>query len=85
MEEVRGLLNSGVNPNWLKSIGLNYRLATQYLLAKNHSTIDELKQTIKFKTHAYARRQLTWFRHHGDVKWVKNYTQAEKSAKKFLG
>lgn len=82
--EVGGLLKSGINLKWLKSIGLNYRLATEHILKKDPETLEELKQAIKFKTHALARRQLTWFRHHGNVKWVPSYKEAEKIAKCFL-
>jgi len=32
VEEVQGLLKSGVDPKWLEKIGLEYRLLTKYLL-----------------------------------------------------
>ncbi|OGD56135.1 tRNA (adenosine(37)-N6)-dimethylallyltransferase MiaA [Candidatus Berkelbacteria bacterium RBG_13_40_8] len=47
-------------------------------------TLKEAVQKIKFNTHAYVRRQETWFRHDKNVKWVKNISQAEKLIKKFL-
>jgi len=33
VEEVQGLLDSGVDPNWLISLGLEYRFITEYLLS----------------------------------------------------
>lgn len=83
IEEVRGLVDSGINADWLKSIGLNYRLTSEFIL-NNETDIEKLKQEIKFKTHGYARRQLTWFRRFKDIKWVKNTEKAEDLLKNFL-
>ncbi len=44
----------------------------------------QMAQELKYKIHAYARRQMTWFHHHGNVKWVSNHKEAEKTTKKFL-
>lgn len=47
----------------------------------------ELKEAItkiKTNTHAYVRRQETWFRKNTDIKWVQKYEDAEKLIQKFL-
>jgi len=83
IEEVRKLLASGVSSNWLKKIGLNYGLITEYLESSD-DRVDKLKKEIKFKTHAYARRQLTWFHRFEEIKWVKSKKEAEKLVRNFL-
>lgn len=91
IREVKGLLKSGVDPKWLESIGLEYRLLTQYLLKnrktkelKNDPEFLEMKQKMKFAIHAYARRQLTWFRRFPEVVWYTDMKSAEKEIRKFL-
>ncbi len=39
---------------------------------------------IQFRTHAYARRQMTWFRKEKNVRWIKTGNMARKLARKFL-
>lgn len=83
LEEVRGLIEAGVDLNWLKSIGLNYRLVSEFVTG-GEGDLEKLKQDIKYRTHALARRQLTWFRRFGDIKWVKNREEAKQLIEKFL-
>jgi tRNA dimethylallyltransferase len=64
----------------LNSIG--YREIIDYLEGKQ--TLKEAIQKIKFNTHDYARRQLTWFRKDRNIKWVTNYDQAERLIRRFL-
>ncbi len=47
-------------------------------------SLKEAVQKIKFNTHAYVRRQETWFRRDKNIKWVKNISQAERLIKRFL-
>lgn len=44
----------------------------------------EMAQELKWKTHAYARRQLTWFHRFEEIKWVKINKEAEKLVAEFL-
>lgn len=83
VEEVKGLLDSGVNPQWLISLGLEYKLLTEHLIGKIFD-LDEALQELKYATHAFARRQETWFNHHGDVKWISNQGEAVKLVNKFI-
>lgn len=62
--------------------GIGYRQICDYL--KGETTLSLAVEQIKKDTRHYAKRQLTWWRHHGDVKWIKNKTQAFKQVEKFL-
>jgi tRNA dimethylallyltransferase len=108
LEEVAGLLQSGVNPKWLEKLGLEYRIISNFLLkhqrtrdnlrtncnnqiskikTNNHMSsaeFEQMTQELKYKIHAYARRQTTWFKRFPEIKWVKNSNQAKKLARDFL-
>ena len=43
-----------------------------------------MAQELKYKTHAYARRQLTWLRKQEGVIWVKGAKEAEKLVDEFI-
>jgi tRNA dimethylallyltransferase len=62
--------------------GIGYREVGDYL--NGVYGISEAAQRIKFRTHAYARRQMTWFRRDKRIKWIKNYKEAENKIKKWL-
>lgn len=81
--EVKGLLDSGVSPAWLISLGLEYKYLTEYLIGKIPDR-DQAIQKLKFAIHHYARRQLIWFRHHGYIHWVLDKDEAVSLVKKFV-
>lgn len=83
LEEVRGLIESGVNPSWLEKLGLEYRVISRYITSGSDD-FEIMKQNLKWKIHAYARRQITWFRRFKKIKWVKDEKQAEKLVVKFF-
>lgn len=83
IEEVQRLIDAGVDVKWLEKIGLEYRILTKYLIEKS-SDFDEMKQRMKFAIHAYARRQLTWFRRFPEIIWCKDLRSAEKEIVNFL-
>ncbi|MEI6498765.1 MAG: tRNA (adenosine(37)-N6)-dimethylallyltransferase MiaA [bacterium] len=94
LEEVIGLLTSGVSPEWLIGLGLEYREITNYVLSEKQSQpltqmredndFFEMKQQLKYKSHQFARRQLTWFRRFPTIKWASEYREVEKIVKKYL-
>jgi tRNA dimethylallyltransferase len=94
LEEVEGLIDSGVSTDWLIGLGLEYRTITQYILASRASKASEadraseaflkMKQELKYKIHQFARRQLTWFRRFPDIRWVKSYGEAEGLVGKYI-
>ncbi len=62
--------------------GIGYQEIGLYL--KNKITLDEAVQKIKFRTHQYARRQMTWFRRDRRIRWVGNYRETERVIENFL-
>jgi tRNA dimethylallyltransferase len=77
LEEVKYLIASGVDKDWLLGLGLEYRVIGSYILNKNQS-FEEMKQELKHKIHAFARRQLTWFRRFPEIIWCKDLKSTEK-------
>lgn len=83
IEEVEKLINKDkVNSKWLENLGLEYRYITKYVLGEL-SKKDAIEQ-LKFASHNFARRQMTWFRKNEKIHWIKNQSQAEKELKKFI-
>ncbi len=69
LEEVQGLLNQGVSPDFLIGLGLEYRFITLYLtgvIPEFHQMRSELAQAIR----KFAKRQMTWFRRCPDILWL---------------
>ncbi|TSC92948.1 MAG: tRNA dimethylallyltransferase [Candidatus Berkelbacteria bacterium Licking1014_85] len=82
IKEIRDLISSGISKAWLKNLGLEYKLITEYLEAKY--TRDEMIQKLKFEIHAFCRRQLTWYRQNKDIIWIDNFTQAKSLVNDFM-
>ena len=75
IEENKKLLKKyGSKPYSMSGIG--YQEVILYL--KNKITLEEVKELIKIHTRQYAKRQITWFKRDKKIKWIKNYSQAEK-------
>jgi tRNA dimethylallyltransferase len=72
IEEVEGLIASGVDPDRLKFYGLEYKLITQFLLKE----IDRpaMFNQLNIAIHQFSKRQATWFRkmeRNGfDINWI---------------
>lgn len=60
IEEIEGLLNSGLTPDQLIYYGLEYKFITEHLQGK--WTKDELFARLNTAIHRFAKRQLTFFR-----------------------
>lgn len=81
VEEVRKLTNQyGFYKESFNTIG--YKEIIDYLNKKN--TLKEATLKIKNNTHAYIRRQETWFSRDRNIIWLKSVSDAEKKIKKFL-
>lgn len=61
---------------------IGYREIINYLNKKQ--TLKEAIEKIKNNTHAYVRRQETWFSRDKNIKWVADIETAEKLVQKFL-
>ncbi|MBI4023170.1 hypothetical protein HY375_03330 [Candidatus Berkelbacteria bacterium] len=75
LTEVVSLMEGG-HTKRLLALGLEYRVLTEYLLG-DHSPeqLSAAVAKLSGQIHAYARRQLTWWRHHGSVRWISGYTE----------
>ena len=60
VEEVRGLLESGIPAEDLVYYGLEYKFVTQHVLGL--LSLDEMKIMLGNAIHQFAKRQMTWFR-----------------------
>ena len=60
IEEVKTLLDSGLQPAQLSFYGLEYRFLTDYVTGK--ITYDDMFALLNTAIHQFAKRQMTWFR-----------------------
>ena len=60
VEEVRGLLAEGIDPENLIYYGLEYKFLTQYAIGE--LIFDEMFHQLETAIHQFAKRQMTWFR-----------------------
>ena len=79
IEEVKGLLSAGVDSNWLKNLGLEYRWITKYLLGEN--SYEESHFRLEGDIHSFIRRQKTWF---PKFKNIKHFDISTKNFRKSL-
>lgn len=60
IEEVRGLLSSGVKPEQLTFYGLEYKWVTDHL--EGNLAYNEMFRRLNTAIHQFSKRQMTWFR-----------------------
>lgn len=60
VDEVRGLLDSGLTPEQLIYYGLEYKFVTLFLTGK--ITREAMVSGLETAIHQFAKRQMTWFR-----------------------
>lgn len=60
VDEVKSLLNSGVEPEKLIYYGLEYKFLTQYVLGE--LSYEQMVADLEIAIHQFAKRQMTWFR-----------------------
>ena len=68
IDEVKSLVNAGLNSNHQSMTGIGYKEVYSYL--QNEITLDECIELIKKNTRNYAKRQVTWFKKVPNLKWV---------------
>lgn len=60
VEEIAGLLDSGIKADDLIYYGLEYKYVTEYVIGRlSH---DEMFRQLEIAIHQFAKRQMTWFR-----------------------
>ena len=60
VDEVRGLLDSGIPAEDLIYYGLEYKFVTEFLVGR--LTYEEMFSRLEIAIHQFAKRQMTWFR-----------------------
>lgn len=60
VDEIRGLLDSGISPEDLMYYGLEYKYVTLYVIGQ--LSYDEMFRQLEIAIHQFAKRQMTWFR-----------------------
>lgn len=68
LEEVRGLVGRGLTPDMTSGQAIGYKEILEAL--EGRVTLDEAVKKIKLRSRRYAKRQLSWFRHDGRVRWI---------------
>lgn len=59
-DEIRSLIDGGVNTDDLIYYGLEYKFVTEYVVGK--TSYEEMFRQLEIAIHQFAKRQMTWFR-----------------------
>jgi tRNA dimethylallyltransferase len=80
VDEVRNLLDTGLQPEQLEFYGLEYKYLTRY--ATGNIKYDEMFQLLNTAIHQFAKRQMTWFRRMEkkgvEIHWIDGKLPLEK-------
>jgi tRNA dimethylallyltransferase len=68
VEETHRLLEHGLSQNKTAMQALGYRQVVKHLRGKR--SLPETIELVKIKTRQFAKRQMTWFRRHGNCDWI---------------
>ncbi|OWA37931.1 tRNA (adenosine(37)-N6)-dimethylallyltransferase MiaA [Saccharibacillus sp. O16] len=68
IQEVEALRARGYTPDMVSMQGLGYKEIWPYL--DGSATLEEAVYRLKRDTRHFAKRQLSWFRHMQDIRWV---------------
>lgn len=60
VDEIRQLLDRGIDPENLIYYGLEYKIVTEYVIGK--TSYEEMFRQLEIAIHQFAKRQMTWFR-----------------------
>jgi tRNA dimethylallyltransferase len=67
--EVQGLLDSGVTPEFLRKLGLEYRYVSAWLLGEIPAR-EEMLSLLAREIKRFAKRQMTWFKRDKNILWL---------------
>lgn len=67
VEETRRLLPHGLSENKFAMQAIGYRQVAEHL--RGERDLADTIELVKIKTRQFAKRQLTWFRRHGNCQW----------------
>lgn len=68
VEETRRLLKHGLAENKTAMQAIGYRQVVEHL--RGERGLAETIELVKARTRQFAKRQLTWFRRHGNCRWI---------------
>ena len=60
IDEIKGLIAEGVNPDDLIYYGLEYKYVTLHAIGR--LSYDEMRRQLEISIHQFAKRQMTWWR-----------------------
>lgn len=83
LQEVEGLINSGVSKAWLESLGLEYKVMTQFIEGE-FSSEDAMLEKLNALIWQFAKRQITFIKRWSYAKEVKSKNEALSLVKDFL-
>lgn len=69
IDEVKGLMDSGVTPEFLEGLGLEYRYTYRYL-ANMYDSYEAYFEQLNTEINKFSKRQMTWFRKEKNVVWL---------------
>ena len=75
IQEVEQLLANGITHERLEALGLEYRFVSQLLRGEIATEVD-MVQRLKYASHDFTRRQLTWFRRDKRIIWLQGSEDA---------
>jgi tRNA dimethylallyltransferase len=86
IDEVKSLLNSGIQADDLIYYGLEYKYVTEYIIGK--ITYQEMFQRLEIAIHQFAKRQMTWFRgmerRGAVINWIDSTLPMEEKTNRIL-
>ena len=68
VDETRELLKHGLAENKFAMQAIGYRQVAEHL--RGERDLAETIELVKIRTRQFAKRQLTWFRRHGNCEWI---------------
>ena len=68
VNETRELLKHGLAENKFAMQAIGYRQVVEHL--RGEKNLPDTIELVKIKTRQFAKRQLTWFRRHGNCEWM---------------
>ena len=87
IEEIKNLLDSGVDPKFLCGLGLEAKYVTKYVLGEFSDYGEFFEELFKEERH-FAKRQQTWYKKEKNTIWLNGddelYEKSAKIIEKFL-
>ncbi len=82
LKEVEQLVKQKYDWNLPSMSGIGYRQFRDYF--NGQITLEQAIDNLKRDNRHYAKRQITWFKRDKNIKWCKNYEEAEELINNFL-